>query len=188
MRAAQAPPDLTPDQIQRFWSHIEFTRSGCWLWTGWRFSNGYGDWRVGLNRPHLLAHRVAYYLATNDWPPMLDHLCRVRHCCNPRHLEPVTHTENLRRGNPISKQRQEATHCKRGHAYAEHGYTYPAGYRACRLCHNLRERIKYRESHPPKPPRATCRRGHPCTPENQYIDRRGYPICRPCRNLSSRKS
>lgn len=29
----------------------------------------------------------------------LDHLCRVRSCVNPDHLEPVTRAENLRRGS-----------------------------------------------------------------------------------------
>jgi hypothetical protein len=29
----------------------------------------------------------------------LDHLCRVRDCVNPEHLEPVTNAENLRRGD-----------------------------------------------------------------------------------------
>jgi hypothetical protein len=28
----------------------------------------------------------------------LDHLCRVRSCVNPAHLEPVTNAENCRRG------------------------------------------------------------------------------------------
>lgn len=32
----------------------------------------------------------------------LDHVCRVRACVNPAHLEPVTHIENVRRGNMIS--------------------------------------------------------------------------------------
>lgn len=29
----------------------------------------------------------------------LDHLCRVRHCVNPDHLEPTTNAENCRRGD-----------------------------------------------------------------------------------------
>ena len=67
---------------------------GCWIWRGRIAPNGYG--RLGSK----YAHRVMYELHVGPIPTGLDvdHLCRVRHCVNPRHLEPVTRSENLRRG------------------------------------------------------------------------------------------
>lgn len=54
------------------------------------------------------AHRVAYRLFVGSISSGLeiDHACRVRWCCNPAHLEAVTHSENLRRAHPT---------CKKGH-------------------------------------------------------------------------
>jgi hypothetical protein len=55
----------------------------------------------------------------------VDHLCRVRHCVNPEHLEWVTHSENIRRAEPwLFGQNQGAhlrarTHCKNGHEFTE---------------------------------------------------------------------
>lgn len=43
----------------------------------------------------------------------LDHLCRVRCCVNPMHLEPVTHDENMKRMKIIAR-----VICKRGHPIA----------------------------------------------------------------------
>jgi hypothetical protein len=43
----------------------------------------------------------------------IDHLCRVRNCVNPEHLEPVTREENLRRGECNGAK----TCCPRGHKY-----------------------------------------------------------------------
>lgn len=73
---------------------------GCWLWTGtWETGNGYG--KVSFRGRHRVVHRVVYELVTGDVLPdelVLDHRCRVRMCCNPDHLEPVTVKENTRRG------------------------------------------------------------------------------------------
>lgn len=70
----------------------------CWIWPLAPKSTGYGLWRrQGDSR---LAHRVAYERAVGPIPPGLeiDHLCRVKVCVRPDHLEPVTHAENGRRG------------------------------------------------------------------------------------------
>jgi hypothetical protein len=70
---------------------------GCWLWTGSIGSAGYG--RIVIDTKRYQAHRLIYELLVEPIPDGLeiDHLCRVRNCVNPDHLEPVTQIENLRR-------------------------------------------------------------------------------------------
>lgn len=84
---------------ERVWRHIEpEPNSGCWLWIGHITEDGYGA--VGEGGRSLLVHRVLYALLVGPIPPdrELDHLCRVRRCGNPRHVEPVTGVVNVRRG------------------------------------------------------------------------------------------
>ena len=71
--------------------------TGCWLWLKSRSRDGYG-W-TSLGDKTYQAHRLVYRLLAGEPPEgtVLDHLCRVRHCVNPAHLEPVTPGENLRR-------------------------------------------------------------------------------------------
>lgn len=56
---------------------------------------------VRRNGMHIYAHRLAYIEAKGYIPEGLtiDHLCRVRNCINPEHLEAVTFLENIRRQN-----------------------------------------------------------------------------------------
>ena len=63
------------------------------------------------------AHRIGYEQLVGPIPKglELDHLCRVRHCVNPDHLEPVTHKENTLRGSCPAAVNARKTHCKRGH-------------------------------------------------------------------------
>lgn len=73
----------------------------CWEWLAVLSEPkpmGYGRFFFGkVSRP---AHQLAYELLIGPIPEglELDHLCRVRHCVNPAHLEPVTQGENIRRG------------------------------------------------------------------------------------------
>lgn len=88
------------------------------------------------------AHRVAWTLTHGPIPDAadIDHVCRVIACCNPdpKHLEPVTHRENLRRGQGASAINAKKTHCPQGHEYTPEntiirerdGYTG----RECRIC------------------------------------------------------
>lgn len=72
--------------------------SGCWLWAGSLNGGGYAQVMVNKRRP--VAHRVAYELKHGPVPEglQLDHLCRVRCCVNPDHVEPVTTSINQLRG------------------------------------------------------------------------------------------
>jgi len=122
--------------------------TGCWLWVGALLrSGGYGAvrWNGGAAR----AHRVAYEELVGRIPEELelDHLCRVRCCVNPEHLEPVTHAVNLLRGVGTAIQiKRNKTHCPRGHEYnADNTYNAPHGGRNCRTC--LREKEARRRAH-----------------------------------------
>lgn len=82
-------------ESERFWAKVNKT-GDCWLWTGWR-TNGYG--RFTTNGKNWRAHRFAFEEMRGPIPEglQLDHLCRVRHCVNPDHLEPVTRQQNMLR-------------------------------------------------------------------------------------------
>ena len=109
----------------------------CWLW-GWfgaQKEDGYGS-ILADGRLANRAYRVAYELFIGAIPDglELDHLCRNPACVNPMHLEPVTHTENMRRGAWAA-----ASHCRNGHPYdAKNTFVRADGVRRCRKCANAR--------------------------------------------------
>jgi len=116
--------------------------TGCWLWIG-ATARGYGQiWVDGRTQP---AHRIAYELLVGPIPEglQLDHLCRVRHCVNPEHLEPVTNRENILRGVSIVPQNAAKTHCPQNHPYddANTYYEGPARWRRCLTCKRERQRL-----------------------------------------------
>lgn len=124
-------------RVEMFQDAYVVSPSGCWLWKK-PTPNGYG--RVGL----VWAHRLAYELLVGPIPTglELDHLCRAPACVNPAHLEPVTHFENLRRGNGPAAINARKTHCIRGHGFtAENTYRPPSGDRRCRTC------VRWKRSH-----------------------------------------
>lgn len=84
------------DDERRFWSKVDAS-GDCWEWTGGRTDTDYGLFNV--DRRMVKAYRFSYELLVGPIPDGLeiDHLCRMRHCVNPDHLEPVTRSENNRR-------------------------------------------------------------------------------------------
>jgi hypothetical protein len=125
--------------------------TGCWHWQGSKMHNGYGQ--MGVGGRLYAAHRYIYEQTNNISVPKhldLDHLCRNRGCVNPEHLEPVTRSENLKRGMKRGERQREKTHCPKGHPYDEaNTYHHPSGKRCCRTCGREWQsalRIKAKES------------------------------------------
>lgn len=114
--------------------------SGCWLWMGSVGSHGYGQIGKIPELATTVVHKLLYEKKFGPVPKglELDHLCRIRSCVNPDHLEPVTRRENLRRGiSPIARQMQQ-TECKNGHPLSgDNLVTYRTKYgigRRCKIC------------------------------------------------------
>lgn len=122
----------------RLMDHISLDENGCWLWDASTRVTGYGQVWIGTKRAgtHRLrgAHRACYQVFREEIAAglHLDHLCRVRRCVNPWHLEVVTQAENNRRAGAAK------THCAHGHslddAYLQNGRRY------CRTCKISRSR------------------------------------------------
>jgi len=122
--------------LDSFWPRVDKT-DGCWLWKGSLSTLGYARWR--LDGRQQGAHRIAYEALVGPVPEglELDHLCRVRHCVNPAHLEPVTHRDNVLRGTSFIAENAAKTHCPQGHEYTpENTYRIPSDptRRYCRAC------------------------------------------------------
>jgi hypothetical protein len=133
---------------ERFWRKVErIPEAGCWIWMG-ATSCGYGH--VRLQKQCRLAHRVSFELSGGVIPDgmVLDHLCRVRCCVNPAHLEVVTHQININRGIAPQRTREwnaAITHCPQGHPYSGNNLRLtPNGARYCLACRRDMAR-KYRE-------------------------------------------
>lgn len=146
--------------LERFLSKCDRPVDGCWLWEAGITTAGYGTLSIA-SRTHY-AHRLAYehFIGPIEDGMVIDHLCRMRHCVNPAHLEVVTNAENLRRGyvsrtgrnprpkpaprpkrvkRPKPEKREprnfaQRTHCKWGHEWTAENIVIRAGYRKCRLC------------------------------------------------------
>ena len=89
---------MSAAQVASIEMRITEDSSGCWLWAGSVDPSGYGQvvWQTRKYRPHRLLYE--YHAGAPLAADMeLDHVCRNRRCCNPAHLEPVSHGENMRR-------------------------------------------------------------------------------------------
>ncbi|MGH7184505.1 MAG: HNH endonuclease [Nitrospiraceae bacterium] len=78
--------------------------SHCWIWQLKVGGDGYAQ--IKHNKRSFHAHiyyyrqyRGEYPTMINGWRAEVDHLCRVRTCVNPSHLEIVSQIENLRSGD-----------------------------------------------------------------------------------------
>lgn len=134
-------PPLAGNTVERLWPRVvQGATEECWPWTGAVTDGGYGILR-GNDGLNVLAHRAAWQSEHGPVPDglELDHLCSNRVCCNPAHLEPVTHAENMRR------MLLRRTHCKHGHELNPENTRWADGgrRRICLSCDHSRQRAKY---------------------------------------------
>jgi hypothetical protein len=129
-------------KIERFLDRVTVMPDGCWHWSYPRATTGYGVLYDNDRKLYGLAHRYSYELFIGPIPEeTLDHLCRVRHCVNPAHLEPVSKGDNTLRGETITGRNKRKTHCKRGHPLSgANVIPVPGGGRSCRECSRRRSR------------------------------------------------
>lgn len=125
------PRKLIP-LIDRLMCRVVLDDNGCWLWTD-ATREGYGVLGRGARVEGInYAHRETYAYFIGPIPDGLhiDHLCRVRACCNPYHLEPVSQAENNLRAARANRR----TACRRGHTYTPESSYSNAKQRVCRTC------------------------------------------------------
>ena len=139
-----------PTVTQKFWSLVNTNGpvpeyrpelGPCWIWLG-AMDREYG--RFSTNGKGYRAHRFAYELLKGPIPKgkVTDHLCRVRCCVNPGHIEPVTNKENLLRGVSFSAVNARKTHCPKGHPFDERNTFHCRERRHCRACRREADDIR----------------------------------------------
>ena len=131
--------------LDRFWAKVQKTDT-CWLWTAAINPKGYGQFKHGNM---VYAHRFSYEQAKGPIPKglQIDHLCRVRHCVNPDHLEAVSRRTNILRGEGFAAKQHRQTHCKNGHLLIrENIYVNKEGHRRCKICHSINRKQKRRKT------------------------------------------
>ncbi len=130
--------------------------TGCWeVSKGTLRRDGYArtTWNGKDHRFHRIVAQILIGRLSESLA--LDHLCRVRHCANPNHLEQLTIAENVMRGTSIPARNAAKTHCKRGHEFTPDNTRtaiLPNGTpsRLCRTCKRDADR-RYREMKKSRP-------------------------------------
>jgi hypothetical protein len=129
----------------RFWAKVSGGDvTTCWTWTGATQTGGYGSFGVGGGK-QVLAHRFSYEFMRTEIPSglQIDHLCRVRTCVNPWHMEPVTGRVNILRSTNFAAVNASLEACRRGHLFTEENTRIQrqGNRRHCRACARERNRL-----------------------------------------------
>lgn len=93
---------------ERFWSKVDVRgENDCWPWKG-ATQKGYGHFRLNNPRRTRKAHTISYELTYGEFPTGMEgcHTCDNPICCNPKHVFPGSHADNMR--DMIAKGRRKS--------------------------------------------------------------------------------
>jgi hypothetical protein len=193
---------VSQQRIAQFWARVD-KRGDCWIFDTVSRAEGYGSF--SLKSKQIGAHRFAYIITHGSIPKgaHIDHLCRVRACVNPDHLQAVSQKLNMARGQGASAQNALKARCKRGHVFDEANtlLTGEGLYRRCRACkrdyeaqlhqQKVQEQKRQGTYIGPNQDKTHCIYGHPFSATNTMYGNRSngkiQRICRTCRNLASKR-
>lgn len=146
--------------LWRFWSKVDILShpGGCWLWTATKTYNGYGLVYISGFKS-AKASRVVWELTHHKPFPdglIAMHSCDNPACVNPHHIQPGTHSQNLKdaysRGltkphgiaeGPAWNRGVRSLTCGKGHSRAEFGRNHGL----CRACDAMRDATRTRKKH-----------------------------------------
>ena len=145
-------PHIINNDIARFWSKVD--KNGptpqhkpelgrCWNWLSSLSPSGYARFRSRGQIFSNYAHVFSFVLHFGKVPTgkEIDHECRNRGCCNPSHLRPLTHRDNVLCGQTIPAHNLTKSECVRGHERTpENSYIDGQRKKQCRLCEAIRNR------------------------------------------------
>lgn len=79
-----------------FLSRSIIDRNGCWLWQLHVNPHGYGEAHKLSRR--IRAHRLCYEALVEkiEEGDTVDHICGVKSCVNPEHLQVLSHSDHLK--------------------------------------------------------------------------------------------
>lgn len=164
---------------------------GCWMWQGAISENGYG--KFSIRGKDIYAHRFSYetFKGPIQEGYVIDHMCLVKSCCNPEHLDVTIQAENVYRG--INRQKLK-TRCKHGHLFSEENtIRYNGEWRRCRTCEILRSRrrigifgVDTFDRLPNRRP-SFCKKGHQLIDGNVYKTKDGRRRCLICIRLCNKR-
>lgn len=138
---------MEQERVQRFWAKVDIKGpEDCWLWLASVTSKGYGSFAISPKKT-ATAHKISWALSKNngvmsDSKQHIMHLCDVKRCVNPNHLELGDAAQNnrdaLARGVRIPHRQSDKEFCKNGHPRTPEN-THPT-LRRCLIC--MREQAR----------------------------------------------
>lgn len=131
----------------RFWRYVELSL-GCWIWRGTKSWNGYGAILPSGAKVKVYAHRLAYEMFIGKVPDgyELHHLCGIKACVKPDHLELVTRKQHAQHTHDraYGGWQRIKTHCSKGHPFTGDNlkirHDKDGTHRRCRECINQAQR------------------------------------------------